>query len=493
MSDDESWMVGQVSELLAEIERIAAPSVAAKAVSARQRLAEPLRVAVAGRLKAGKSTLINALAGDPIAATDATECTQCVTWYRYGKTEAAVAVTSAGDRHPLPYRRSGRTAVLETGQLTAATIDRLEVELPLEVLTRVTIIDTPGTASISEHLSSQSMDYLLDGDQLDAPDVVVYLMRHAHEQDLQFLEAYGQTVPTEADPLRALAVLSRADEIGSGRADSMAIASRLAAATRDDLGSMVANVLPVAGLLALAATTVTEADLDDLQALAALPARASDTLLRSARSAVRVDRSIPVGPDARSELLAKLGLFGLRTVIGLMAAGQIHDLDDLRHRLRETSGLEPVRDVVVGQYAERAEVLRAARAIGVIEGLLADEAVPDRDLEARVLTRLDAIKANAYELDELSHLRALRLEQRRWRDQDARDLVVRSLGGYGGQAHVRLLAAPQTPAAELAVLARRQLEDLDDVERTVRGDARRATVAAKASLRSLRDRLVQAS
>ncbi len=41
-----------------------------------------LRVAIAGRVKAGKSTLLNALVGERLAATDAGECTRIVTWYR---------------------------------------------------------------------------------------------------------------------------------------------------------------------------------------------------------------------------------------------------------------------------------------------------------------------------------------------------------------------------------------------------------------------------
>ena len=46
------------------------------------RLDEPLRVAIAGKVKAGKSTLLNALVGEQVAPTDAGECTRVVTWYR---------------------------------------------------------------------------------------------------------------------------------------------------------------------------------------------------------------------------------------------------------------------------------------------------------------------------------------------------------------------------------------------------------------------------
>ena len=48
-----------------------------------RRLHEPLRLAIAGMVKAGKSTLLNAMLGEQIAPTDAGECTRVVTWYRY--------------------------------------------------------------------------------------------------------------------------------------------------------------------------------------------------------------------------------------------------------------------------------------------------------------------------------------------------------------------------------------------------------------------------
>ena len=80
-----------------------APTLAA----VRERLDEPLRVAVAGRVKAGKSTLLNALVGERLAPTDAGECTRIVTWYEDGHTYRVTAHPATA--HPAS---SGSTATM---------------------------------------------------------------------------------------------------------------------------------------------------------------------------------------------------------------------------------------------------------------------------------------------------------------------------------------------------------------------------------------------
>ena len=70
-----------------------------------RRLNQPIRIALAGTLKAGKSTLVNALVGEDIAPTDATEATRIVTWFRNGPTPKVTANHRGGRRTNVPIAR----------------------------------------------------------------------------------------------------------------------------------------------------------------------------------------------------------------------------------------------------------------------------------------------------------------------------------------------------------------------------------------------------
>src|SRR3954467_1404130 len=70
-----------------------------------RRLNQPIRIALAGTLKAGKSTLVNALVGEDIAPTDATEPPRIVTWFRTGPTPRVTANHRGGRRSNVPIAR----------------------------------------------------------------------------------------------------------------------------------------------------------------------------------------------------------------------------------------------------------------------------------------------------------------------------------------------------------------------------------------------------
>ena len=74
-------------------------------LAVRARLLAPLRVAVAGSVSSGKSTLVNALLGQKIAPVDAGECTRLVTWFTYDHHQRIEVQRRDGTRHDGALRR----------------------------------------------------------------------------------------------------------------------------------------------------------------------------------------------------------------------------------------------------------------------------------------------------------------------------------------------------------------------------------------------------
>ena len=105
------------------------PELVEPASELREMVTRPPRVAIAGRLKSGKSTLVNALTQHHIAATDSVECTMAVSMYLDGAPARAEVVGLDGrvDRVSLgqgPLDHLPRAAIRAERKLAAAITDR---------------------------------------------------------------------------------------------------------------------------------------------------------------------------------------------------------------------------------------------------------------------------------------------------------------------------------------------------------------------------------
>lgn len=414
--------------------------------TAAERLDGPLRVAFAGRVKAGKSTLLNALVGQRLAATDATECTRLVTTYVDGPAARAWAVLPTGERRQVAFvREAGQTRV-DLGALDVGDVARLVVEYPSSRLEHLTLVDTPGLASARAEISARTQEYLLGDDEgADGADAVLYLLRQVHEADVDFLRAFHADDDTWAvTPVNAVGVLSRADETAGGREDALATAERIAVRYRADerVRALVQTVVPVCGLLGLAAVELTQARFAHVEALAGEPPH----VLLSADRFLRGADGVP--SDARAVLLDDLGLFGVRLAVGAVRDGRAPDAAALAAVLRAASGLDDVRDLLLRRFVARAGALQAQRALRLVETLVARAPVPGADRLAR---RCDEVVAGAHDLVELRLLADLRTGELDLADDAARDEAERLLGALGDDPRTRLgLPAVGTAPSDVA-------------------------------------------
>jgi hypothetical protein len=377
-----------------------------------RRLDEPLRIALAGKVKAGKSTLLNALVGEQVAPTDAGECTQVVTWYRDGRVPQIIAFPLVGPPVALPVdRRDGALTINLQGR-SAAELDRMVVDWPSQSLRTATLIDTPGTASLSTDVAARTVRFLHpDDDTPTEADAVVYLMRQLHASDAEFLEAFRDQGVARAASVNTVAVISRADEIGGGRLDAMISARAVAGRYRTEpaLRGLCQNVVAVAGLVAETGRTLRQVEFAALRVLASGPRTELDAALLTADrfvadhgpiAAVAPDLSV----DLRRTLLRRFGLFGLRLSTLLIRQG-VDSPAVLATELVRRSGLEELRHVLHSQFAERRDLLKARSALLALDRLLRAD---PRPVAAGLLGEVERIFAGAHEFTELRLLSALR-------------------------------------------------------------------------------------
>ncbi|MFW6074040.1 MAG: dynamin family protein [Chloroflexota bacterium] len=386
----------------------------------RDRMAGPLRVAIAGRVKAGKSTLLNVLVGERLAPTDAGECTKVVSWYQQGPGYDVRARLYDGSWRDLRFRRDDGELEINLEDLGIEAIERIEVSWPSSNLARMTLIDTPGLASLREETSARTRAFFTSDEearQSDA-DAVLYLMRHLHRRDADFLEAFFDPSLNNASPVNAIGVLSRADEIGAGRPDALESADRIAARYRDDerVRALAVSVLPVAGLLAETGTTLQEWEAAALRDLAAMPVEESERMLLS------VDRfTAPESSDllveTRRHLLHRLGLFGVRVSLDAIRRGDIQSAVELSRFLIDLSGVNRLRTLLETHFTTRAQALKGRSALNALLACT-------RELEKRgtnvdsLLAEIERVEAASHEFAELRLLHLVLTGQVKLSDEE---------------------------------------------------------------------------
>ena len=340
------------------------PELVEPAKELREMVTRPPRVAIVGRLKSGKSTLVNALTQHRIAATDSLECTLVVSMYLDGAPARAEIIGLDGEsiREPLG------NGPLQKLPRPLDEIDYVRQYLPNVSLRQLSLIDTPGTATLTVENEERTRRMLVDGGQdtrraSSWADCVVFLSDSAPRDDERtFLSQLGMT------PLTTVGVLSRADSFGAGafgQVDPIIFAGEHAYKIAEQLQSVVETVLPLSGLLAESASV----------------GRVTETLARNLGSLVMLDRDqvldfIEVDdpgvivrgftPAMRDDLLDAVGEYGI-----MAGRGVAHQsgATGLLKWMREVSGIESLTQLLTGDTVYFAILQRVVRMLDALEDM----------------------------------------------------------------------------------------------------------------------------
>jgi len=405
----ENGLTTRIARVCGVAAEVAGGRAADEARAIRERLEEPLRVAIAGRVKAGKSTLLNALVGERLAATDAGECTRIVTWFRQGRGYGVRAALRSGAEEELRFSREGGALSIDLGRHGAEEVDRIDVSWPSARLARMTLVDTPGLQSLDEQWSARTRVLLgIEEEGHSQVDAVVYLMRHLHRTDAEFLEAFMDRSLSRPSPVNAVAVLARADEIGAGRLDALESAAAIARryGANDAVRSLCAAVVPVAGLIAETGFTLREEEMAQLRGLAAMEAGDLEGMLLSVERFCAPGVS-PLTAEYRRDLLLRLGLFGVRLCLREIREGRAATATQMARMLVTASGIEQLLGVLDGHLARRSTALKARSALVGLRTLSRALAGDDTQGAERLAAEVERVEAGAHELAELRLLHLL--------------------------------------------------------------------------------------
>ncbi|WP_038044679.1 MULTISPECIES: dynamin family protein [Thermocrispum] len=470
-----------VANLCRRLQPQVGPRTAAGFTEVLRRLGAPLQVAVAGRIKSGKSTLVNALIGRRVAPTDVGECTRLVTRFQYGTVDRIEVVMRDGSKEVLPFSSDGM--IPSTLGIDVEKVSHIEAYLTNAVLQDMTVIDTPGLGSLdaasvrrTENLLGATGKHRRPGDDEDDAEPAVTelddVSRHAvagaeavlyvvtqsvRADDQQALAAFtAATASREAGPVNAIAVLNKADTIAAesvagADGDVWKAASILAERQAATLKPRVADVLPVIGLLAESAETgvFTSTDADALRELAELPDDVLETMLLSAD--MFTSWECDVSASTRARLLERLDLYGIRASVRAIRANPSITAGGLRRTILDASGLDAVRARLNTVFAARADGIKAAAALASITALA--HAAEDPTERAKVRDAIEVLLAKP-EAHQLRLLEALTLITSGAVDlpPDLTEEVLR----VGSNADVRQQLG--MPDADRAALAERALE-----------------------------------
>jgi len=330
-----------------------------------ENVTHPFNVAVFGKMKRGKSTIVNSLLGRRLAITDQTEATATINIVSYAPSGSDLLqkfIIHWWDAPPETYPLSElKKWTGPDGQFERIKYIQLYADIPS--LKYHEIIDTPGTESTVEKHQTITQDFLDPTVHVGRKaDALVYVLgKNVEEADLKYLRMYQQGGSSSS--FNVLCVMHLWDDIyvnnvrsGYGLKDVQARASE----KRKELGGLVTDVIPVSAPLAIFVNN--GHNRDDLleRAIRLFKGKTdaelyklflSDALFRQDSERVAlwddlvhsIDQSLPV-TTAR--------------VILIESARSSGSVDDVVDTLTKLCGIEQLEDVLDKQFFSKGEILR---------------------------------------------------------------------------------------------------------------------------------------
>ena len=354
---------------------------------------QPCVLAIAGRVKAGKSSFLNALIGKDLAKVGTTETTATINIFRKGippdpsKPVQVVWANSSKTFESKAFLDSLQGSDQDTLN-RASGIKHLEFLLTDPLFDDVTLVDTPGTDAIvgeegDEHQKVTEEFFKLrqrhtveTKEQTERADAVIYLIGQvANATGQAFMQEFQAAAGSGSSAMNAIGVMAKID-----------ISDEIIA-QRDELASSIAQKMQhefntVAPVSAGIWRAIDELGKDNRlewmqQKLREIPREGFDYLMKQEKLYYSTSnvftrwfssaKRSPLSVEERKELKGDLAW---RVFVVIARHLYEYPLDEAVRRLTEISGIHRVKEIIQTHFFSRGKLLRCYRIAGDLRAIL---------------------------------------------------------------------------------------------------------------------------
>jgi GTPase Era involved in 16S rRNA processing len=363
--------------------------------SLRTKIDEPCVLAVAGRVKAGKSSFLNALLGKDLAKVGITETTATINIFKYGKPEdPEKPVKVVWENGISTYESLNFMDSLQGND--AATLKRaegikwLEYILEDEILKDVTLVDTPGTDAIvgedgdahqavtEEFFNLRKKHRQETEEQTNNADAVIYLIGHvANKTGQSFLQDFKESSNGNSSSINAIGVISKIDVSEKVVEEREMHAANMSQDLREELNTVV----PVsAGLWIELCRLKKENKLGKMQqGLKTIPPKAFEFMMKQ-ESLFRANDTMlapfykettlhPLSLEHRTELIDNMHWSIFRLIAKHLYN---YSLEDAETKLIEIAGMDKVKQILKEHFFKRSRLIRCYGIISQLSSMLTE-------------------------------------------------------------------------------------------------------------------------
>lgn len=332
-------------------------------------LESPFTIAIVGQMRAGKSSLINALVGADLAVTGVNETTATINWFRHAPKERTRFFRAVWRDRPAEDFPLEEISQWVGDSNKAKATRHLDFFSDAPFLKKANLVDTPGTRSVlSDHTRATEEFLAIRTDREsqevgNSADAVIYVLPPvARESDTGLLGEFERSTRIPGStPYNSMAVIHKWETQESK--DPYGNALRKCDTVRKALGSLVSLVIPVSAPMGWAVEHYGQGFWQgSFDLIEKTTPEILEDLILSEESFCQWDEpKCSLSASERKKLRQdyRMPWASFKTIIAMAAIDKPASPEELKKLIAEKSGLNNLRSVLETRFLARARLIKA--------------------------------------------------------------------------------------------------------------------------------------